>query len=46
MLRVFLIDSAETAACDKVVVIETDMDHISGEILAMSSQLLLDKRKH
>jgi uncharacterized protein (TIGR00299 family) protein len=43
MLRVFLINSAEPTATDKVVIIETDMDHVTGEILGNVAQLLMDK---
>jgi pyridinium-3,5-bisthiocarboxylic acid mononucleotide nickel chelatase len=41
VLRVFLADSAAAAPADRVCVIESDMDHVSGEIMADAAGRLL-----
>ncbi len=43
ILRALLFEKREVEGADRVCLLETDMDHISGEVLGQVSSLLLEK---
>jgi pyridinium-3,5-bisthiocarboxylic acid mononucleotide nickel chelatase len=40
ILRAFILDEQENSSIEEIVVLETDMDHISGEIMGHTAQVL------
>ncbi len=42
ILRAFILDEQENSSAEEIVVLETDMDHISGEIMGHTAQVLFD----
>ncbi|MGE5671416.1 MAG: nickel pincer cofactor biosynthesis protein LarC [Fibrobacterota bacterium] len=42
ILRAFVLDEKEDGSIEEIVVLETDMDHISGEIMGHAAQVLFD----
>jgi len=42
ILRAFILDEKTNSTVEEVVVLETDMDHVSGEIMGHTAQVLFD----